>query len=321
MNRIDRLAAIVIQLQSKRLVKAMDIADKFSISLRTVYRDIRALEEAGVPVAGEAGFGYRLMEGYKLPPVMFNEDEASALLTAGKLMQSMSDGTSSKHYVSALDKIKAVLRLSEKDHLEEIDQHIAVVSHPAIVYEKPFELHLQKILKSIASGTVVDINYTSIEKSETLQRKVEPVGIYYKINHWYLIAFCRLRKDYRSFRTDKINTLTSTDERIKQNHPPLQSFIREVVAKRQVQEVVIEVKKDMIKYLGEQKYYNGFVKEEEMGEFVRMTFLCGSLTGFVRWFIMFADRAKIIEPLQLNDLVAELAENIIKNLNVNQLVV
>jgi len=75
MNRIDRLAAILIQLQSRRLVKAQDIADKFSISLRTVYRDVRALEEAGVPVIGEAGTGYKLMEGYKLPPVMFNHDD------------------------------------------------------------------------------------------------------------------------------------------------------------------------------------------------------------------------------------------------------
>src|SRR5678816_3495463 len=115
MNRIDRLSAILIQLQSRTLVKAQQIADKFSISLRTVYRDVHALQEAGVPVIGEAGTGYSLMEGYKLPPVMFNEEEASALLTAAKLMQSKTDASSSKHYGSALDKIKAVLRLTEKD--------------------------------------------------------------------------------------------------------------------------------------------------------------------------------------------------------------
>jgi predicted DNA-binding transcriptional regulator YafY len=125
MNRIDRLAAILIQLQSRPLVKAQDIATKFSISLRTVYRDVKALEEAGVPVIGEAGTGYRLMEGYKLPPVMFNMDEATALLTASKLVQSKTDAGISKHYIAALDKIRAILRHSEKDHIEEIDDHIA----------------------------------------------------------------------------------------------------------------------------------------------------------------------------------------------------
>ncbi len=96
------------------------------------------------------------MEGYKLQPVMFNQDEASALLTAAKPMQSMSDKNTSKHYISALDKIKAVLRLAEKDHLEEIDERIAVVSHPAFVDEKSSELHLQKILRAIASAAVIE---------------------------------------------------------------------------------------------------------------------------------------------------------------------
>jgi predicted DNA-binding transcriptional regulator YafY len=312
MNRIDRLAAIVIQLQSKRLIKAQDIAEKFSISLRTVYRDVNALIEAGVPVIGEAGIGYRLMDGYKLPPVMFNEDEASALLTAGKLMQSLSDESSSKHYTSALDKIRAVLRMTEKDHIEEIDDHIAVVSHPAIIYKKPSELHLPKILKAIGSSTVININYTSLEKNETLGRNVEPIGIYFQGSHWYLIAFCCLRNDYRNFRTDKINKIIFTDEKISKTHPPLHSFLKQLAEKRQVQKVVMDVERDVVKYLGEQRYYHGFIKEEEAGEMIRMTFLCGSLTGFARWFMMFGDHAKIIEPSKLNEVITNVAKNILE---------
>ena len=319
MNRIDRLAAIIIQLQSRPLVKAQNIADKFSISLRTVYRDVHALEEAGVPVIGEAGIGYRLMEGYKLPPVMFTPDEVSAMLTASKLMQSMSDENSSNHYISALDKIKAVLRLAEKDHIEEIDEHVAVVSHPSFVYEKQSELHLPKILRAIASSKVVEMNYTSIEKKESLQRKAEPVGIYYQGSHWYLIAFCLLRNGYRNFRTDKIDKLHVTDESMVQVHPPLQSFINQVAEKKQLQKVVIDVDMDTIKYFGEQKYYNGFVKEEVIGEYMRMTFLCGSLMGFSRWFMLFGDRATIVEPLVLNDMVSEIAENILKKIELNQM--
>lgn len=319
MNRIDRLAAIIIQLQSRPLVKAQDIAYKFSISLRTVYRDVHALEEAGVPVIGEAGIGYRLMEGYKLPPVMFNPDEVSAMLTASKLMQTMSDENSSNHYISALDKIKAVLRLAEKTHIEEINEHVAVVSHPTFAYEKPAQLHLPKILRAISTSKVVEMNYTSIEKNETLQRKVEPVGIYYQGSHWYLIAFCRLRNGYRNFRTDKIDKLQVTDENMIQVHPPLQSFINQVAEKKQLQKVVIDVDLDIIKYFGEQKYYNGFVKEEIVGDYMRMTFLCGSLMGFSRWFMLFGDKATIVEPLELNDMVSEIAENILKKIEINQM--
>ncbi|MBD0365067.1 MAG: YafY family transcriptional regulator [Flavisolibacter sp.] len=312
MNRIDRLAAILIQLQSRPLVKAQDIAAKFSISLRTVYRDIRALEEAGVPIIGEAGTGYRLMEGYKLPPVMLNQDEAAAMLTAAKLMQTMSDAPLSKYYNSALDKIKAVLRSTEKYHIAEMDEHIAVVSHPTFVYEKPAELHLPKILQAIASSNLLEFNYTSIGKNELLLRKAEPIGIYYQNTHWYLVAYCHLRKDYRTFRTDKISKLVIADEKMSQQHPPLQHFINHEAEKKQLKKVVIDVESQVVKYFGEQKYYNGFVKEEALGDNVRMTFLTQSLTGFARWFILFGDYATIVEPTELKELIAGLAEKILE---------
>lgn len=312
MNRTDRLAAILIQLQSRPLIKGRDLAERFSISLRTVYRDIHALEEAGVPVIGEGGTGYRLMEGYKLPPVMFTADEASALLTAAKLIKSKTDVNTSAHYNSALDKIKAVLRAKEKDHIAEIDAHIAVVSHPAIVYDPPQNLHLQPVLKAIAAKNVMEIRYTSIDKNETLLRKVEPVGVYYLGSHWYLVAFCRLRNDYRNFRTDKISQATVTTETISRQHPSLQRFISEMTAERELRKVVIDVPPDIVKYFGDQKYYNGFVKEENFAGKVRMTFLTGSLTGFARWFMIFGDQVSIIEPLELGEMVSLLATDILK---------
>jgi predicted DNA-binding transcriptional regulator YafY len=301
-------------------VKAQDIADKFSISLRTVYRDVKALEEAGVPVIGEAGTGYRLMEGYKLPPVMFNMDEATALLTASKLVQSKTDAGISKHFTSALDKIRAILRHSEKDHIEEIDEHIVVMNHPAIVYQPQTDLHLQPILKAIGSSLVIEMDYTSLEKNETTRRKVEPVGIYYLGSHWYLIAWCQLRIDYRNFRTDKIMRLTITNETNSKTHPPLQSFMDKMSADREVQKVVIDIEPGIVKYLGEQKYYNGYLKEEKAGDYVRMTFLTGSLMGFCRWFMLYGDHAKIVEPAELSDMVSRVAENILKKIEETQLV-
>lgn len=104
------------------------------------------------------------------------------------------------------------------------------------------------------------------------------------------------------------------NEKFDQTHPPLQSFINQLSEQRQVQKVVIDVEKDIIKYFGEQKYYNGFVKEEDYGEHIRMTFLSGSLTGFARWFMLFGDKAKIVEPLKLNDMITEIARNILKKI-------
>ncbi|HZB12127.1 MAG TPA: HTH domain-containing protein, partial [Chryseolinea sp.] len=106
MNRIDRLTAILIQMQTKRVVKAEEIADRFEISLRTVYRDVKALMEAGVPIGSEAGKGYFIVDGYHLPPVMFTQEEGSAMLFAGKLVEKMTDKSIRKEFESALLKIK-----------------------------------------------------------------------------------------------------------------------------------------------------------------------------------------------------------------------
>lgn len=112
--RLARLAAIMTQLQSKRIVTAKDIAEKHNISIRTVYRDIRTLEKSGIPIVTEEGKGYSIMEGYKLPPVMFTEEEANALITAEQLILKNKDQSLTDHYVSAVTKIKSILKLSQK---------------------------------------------------------------------------------------------------------------------------------------------------------------------------------------------------------------
>src|SRR5918993_4528957 len=137
MNRIDRLTAILIQMQTKRVVKAEEIADRFEISLRTVYRDVKALMEAGVPIGSEAGKGYFIVDGYHLPPVMFSQHEASAMSLAGKLVEKMTDLSVRKAYESALLKIKSVLNQSEKDHLENLQSSIQVLRYPEETLASP----------------------------------------------------------------------------------------------------------------------------------------------------------------------------------------
>lgn len=310
MNRIDRLNAILIQLQTKRKIKAQEIADKFGISLRTVYRDVKALEAAGVPVIGEAGSGYQLMEGYRLPPVQFCREEAAALLTAGKLIHSMADRQVAKQYHSALDKIKAVLRMTEKDLLEQIDNHIAVLPYTHPQYQKPDELHLSTILDAIGQSRVLEMHYHSIGKRERLKRSLEPIGIYYQGGQWYLLGYCRMRMDYRVFRTDRIEQLFLSDQHFTPSHPPLQQLLDTAMHQADLKQVVMDVDPDWVQYLGTQKYYNGFVREELHEGMVRMTFFTASFCGFARWYLMFGDQANIVSPQALKDEVAALLEKI-----------
>ncbi|WP_423148445.1 helix-turn-helix transcriptional regulator [Rubrolithibacter danxiaensis] len=314
MNRIDRLSAILIQLQSKRVVKARDISERFEISLRTVYRDIRALEEAGIPLIGEAGTGYSLSDGYRLPPVMFNREEALAFLTAEKLVEKLTDDGLSATFKSAMYKIKAILRTGEKDLLEQIDSHIEVLkSRPQVQRNLDLNL-LQTILQSIAEKKVMSLDYFTHWRQENTKRFIEPVGTFYLDRYWHLIAFCHLRNDYRDFRLDRVSRLNLTSDSFRQDHPPLKKYLQELYRERDLQEVVISCNRQMHKYLDEQKYYNGFVSEIQNGDKVDMTFFTASLSHFARWFLMFGDQACIIKPVVLKEKVRALIDKISSDL-------
>jgi len=310
MTRFDRITAILIQLQSKKIVTAQEIADRFEISLRTVYRDIRSLEEAGVPIVSEAGVGYSMMEGYRLPPVVFSKEEALSFITAEKLMDRFSDYSINKDYQSALFKVKAVLRNSEKESIERVGGRITVLPNSYVpdVNSTP----LGKIMAGIESRTALSIKYLANHSLELSSRIVEPVGVFHQGQHWHMIAYCRLRKDYRDFRLDRIQKIENKEEKIGKTHPELKTFLNKFSSEQQLTEVIIEVKRDKYRHIGDQKYYNGFISQEVLSDVVRMTFLTESIEGFARWYLMIGDVTKIIKPPLLVKRVKELASEILK---------
>jgi predicted DNA-binding transcriptional regulator YafY len=289
------------------VVKAGDIADRFNISLRTVYRDIKTLEEAGIPLIGEAGVGYSIMDGYRLPPVMFTREEATAFLTAEKLMEKLTDPLSDEHYKSAMYKIRSVLRMAEKDFLENIDGHIEVLKSRRLPGAKLDLNPLQIILKGIGDRTVLSIHYFAFHSQEKSERCIEPVGVFYQDSYWHLIAWCRLRTDYRDFRLDRISDISLTGERFRTQHPNLNEYISHSAKEKNLQEVIIRVEKRVVPYINEQRYYNGFISEREVDGMLEMTFLTEFLEGFVRWLLMYGDLAEIVSPKELKDKVREIS--------------
>ncbi|MBC7914735.1 MAG: YafY family transcriptional regulator [Pyrinomonadaceae bacterium] len=315
MNRIDRLSAILIQLQSQRVVKAQDIALRFEISLRTVYRDVKALEQAGIPVIGEAGIGYSLVEGYRLPPVMFTREEASAFLTAEKLVERLTDSATSTDFKSAMYKIKSVLRTTEKDYLEHLDSHIEVLKSRRQLQSRTDLNLLPTILSGISEKKALRLNYFTQYRQENSERIIEPVGVIYLDNYWHLIAFCKMREAMRDFRMDRILDLALTSETFQHKHPTLQEYLKKENRERELFEIIIQVNKKIHQYLDEQKYYNGFISETHSGDDVVMNFLCCSLEGFARWYMMFGSEARIIKPQLLKERVRILLAQLDFNLS------
>lgn len=310
MNRIDRISAILIHLQSRKVVKAQDIADRFAISLRTVYRDIRTLEQAGIPLMGEAGLGYSLVEGYRLPPIMFSPEEALAFLTAEKLVAQLTDGPNAVNYSSAMYKIKAVLDQDKKDLLQNIGDHIEVFKRPGDGGIQPNLNLLQAVLKSIDQRKVLEIKYHARYNQQKTERFIEPLGVFYSDNCWHLIAFCRMRDDYRDFRFDRIFSMDLTEMDFCKEHQTLKEYLArydlDSPQRSKLPLVKMRINKEKAYWLGNQKYHQGFISETEENGQVEMSFLSSSLHGFARWFMMFGDQAEIIQPEALKAEVRKL---------------
>jgi predicted DNA-binding transcriptional regulator YafY len=219
-KRLSRLTAILTQLQTKRLTTATNLADKFNVSIRTIYRDIRALEQAGVPVLTEDGKGYTLMEGYKIPPVMFTENQANALILAEQLVLKNKDTSFIKDYTEAIDKIKAVLKQADKDKANLLADRTRFEQN---INRERNSNNISQLQQALTNFCLIKIDYTN-EKDKTTSRTVEPFALISTTENWLLIAWCRLRKEFRFFRLDRIKKLHILDEKFAPHKMTLQEY-------------------------------------------------------------------------------------------------
>lgn len=310
MNRIDRLTAILIHLQSKRVVKAEEISQRFSMSMRTVYRDVKALMEAGVPIGSEPGKGYFIVEGYHLPPVMFTQDEASSMLLAGKLVEKLTDNSVRISFDSALHKVKAVLSASEKDHLESLQNLVQVLERPRVTEEnrETFPDHfLTAIQRAVVKKQVLKIDYTN-NQQELTSREVEPIGIFYYGAAWHLIAWCRLRNGYRDFRADRIRNLINTELSFEpRNLISLQEYFQSM---HQSHEGLIRATVTFDKAALKNRQVYGGLSQKDLGDKIQVDFLVDNLVYIGRMLLMYGSAATIEGPEELKALMADLTEEL-----------
>lgn len=310
MNRIERLHAITTVLQSKRIVKAEELARKFEVSLRTIYRDIRSLEASGMPIGAEAGIGYFLIDGYHLPPIMFTKEEGRSLIMAGKLMEKISDPSVNVPFQAALTKVRAVLDNEKKDDLQGLEESIIVNPFPDQP-PAPNNAVLDKIKEGIVRKNVLEIEYFSNYKGEATTRHVESIGLTFYSNHWHLIGYCQLRRDYRDFRTDRMGKVRVLSERFQPfKHPSLQEYIDKMFQDTDLQQVVIKVHESIFRYITDTKYNMGLVQENRDGEYWTLTFASSCLGYFARWLLLMLDKVEVLEPLALQETIQKMVQTL-----------
>ena len=201
MSQLPRLISILTLLKSKRLITAVEISQKFDVSLRTIYRDIKKLEQAGVPVITIEGKGYSIMDGYTVSPIQFRQEEVNALITAEKIIaQSIYDSLITE-FGSALTKIKSTFQSTMQTKSELLDAKMLVVSTTKSNLQSNA---LSTLQMAMTNFHLVKIKYQKAKSNEISEREIETSAIYCFDEVWMVIAWCHLRNDYRNFRIDRI---------------------------------------------------------------------------------------------------------------------
>jgi predicted DNA-binding transcriptional regulator YafY len=287
MNRTDRLLAIVLELQARGNVRAEDLSRTFEVSKRTIYRDITALSEARVPIIASPGTGYRLMDGYFLPPLSFTPDEAAMLVLGARSVSFAVDPAYREAARDAVRKLEAVLPEPSRAHIQDLHENMRIFGGWASPADRD---KLAALRDAILDRHVVSLRYHSPRYDAPEQRDVEPYSLAYYRNVWHLTAWCRLRLDMREFRLDRIDDLAVREEQFTRDPDRAELAQRDKTGRTLI--VRVRFAERAVRWVREERHW-GFVEEQPGGV---MVFAVERPGDIAPWLLRWGRAAEVLEP-------------------------
>ena len=309
MNKTDRLLAIVLELQRRGQLRAEDLAETFERSPRTIYRDILALGEAGVPILAVPGHGYSLMEGYFLPPLSFTTEEAMMVLLGSDSMARNFDAQYRAAAESAVRKIESVLPERLREDVQYLQSNIRVIGRGTDGETKQHEL-LQTLRRALLDRHTIRFCYHARHSGGSLVREADPYGLAYVRNAWYLAAYCHLRQEIHPFRLDrmeKLEVLSSTFTR------PA-TFWAALEQKNQARTMTVRVLFgwEIARWVREERSYY-VTAEEETSDGLLVTLTVRQESEILQWLLSWGSQCRVVEPDSLRAHLAEEARAMLQN--------
>jgi predicted DNA-binding transcriptional regulator YafY len=313
MNKTDRLLAIVLELQRRGRQRAEDLADTFETSKRTIYRDILALCEAGVPIVATPGQGYALMKGYFLPPLSFTSEEATMLLLGSDFMAQNFDAQYRMAAEGASRKIEGVLPEKLRADVHYLQSNIRFVG-TGLTYNPKERETLQQLRRAILDRVTVRFcyhtRYSSDGQSAATTRSADPYGLAYFLNNWHLVAYCHMRQDIRNFRLDRIDDLELLPATF--NRPADFQLGRNTEHGERNLVVRALFDQAIARWVHENRSYY-VTSEEETDEGLLVTLRIRQESEVTQWFLGWGSHVRILEPASLRELLAAEARKMLQN--------
>jgi predicted DNA-binding transcriptional regulator YafY len=313
MNRTDRLLAIVLELQGKGRQRAEDLAATFEISKRTIYRDIQALGEAGVPLISVPGQGYSLMKGYFLPPLSFSTDEATMLLLGSDYMAQNFDAQNRGAAQSASRKIEGVLPEKLREEVHYLQNSIRFITAGTVEDKAETEM-LRQLRRAIIERITVRFRYhtryATSGHSEQHTREANPYGLIHSLNSWHLVGYCHLRHDIRNFRLDRVERL----ELLPQTFQRPNDFKMQENRRDEQNGIVVRARfdKEIARWVRESRSYYTVAEEEDAAGLL-VTLQVRQENEILQWLLSWGQHVQVLEPSTLRQTIAEEAKEMLSH--------
>ncbi len=303
MNRTDRLLAIVLELQGRDRVTAEELARTFEVTKRTIYRDVAALNESGVPVVSAAGQGYWLMEGYFLPPVSLTPDEAVMLTLGSEVMAQSFDAQYQEAAKTASRKIEAVLSRTVQRDVAYFKENVRFISLDSKVLS---DVHatLRSVRLAILEQKSLHLSYLKRaggDRGELTKRTVDPHGLVHFNGAWMLAAYCHLREAMRMFKLERVRRITVLPETFTRQAG---FSLHEYHAPTPEATVDLLFDNEVAQWVRERPVFHGSVYEDTL-EGLRVTLSVRRPDETLSWILSWGAKVRVLSPESLRDRLRE----------------
>ncbi|KMP25683.1 transcriptional regulator [Bacillus cereus] len=298
--KLERLISIIFKLLNNEILSASSLADEFQVSPRTIYRDIEAICAAGIPVVSYQGTngGFGIIKGYKFDKSLMGSYDIPNLIT---VLSSLSNIFKDKEIEHTIDRLKLLdTNSNNKSLLVDLESHRTEPNS------------LMSLRKAIHEKKVTHFNYVS-NKNEFTSREVEPIHLHYKFRNWYLYGYCRERQNYREFRVSRMMDVTLTQEKFLQNHEIKDEAFysnRNLVG---FEDVVIWVSPNSLAEALDQFQNSSKTINDDGSMTITISVYQPLQAGWLKSILLsFGSGAKIVKPMELQSILIDEAQKIIK---------
>lgn len=312
MNKTDRMLAIVLELQGKGRQRAEDLAETFETSKRTIYRDIQALCEAGVPLISTPGQGYALMQGYFLPPLSFTTEEATMLLLGSDYMAQNFDAQYRDAAQAASRKIAGVLPKRLQGDVRYLQQSIRFIvpETPGGEIERD---KLQKLRRAILERVTVCFHYHTRygqnDQPSQNTREADPYGLVYFANAWHLVAYCHLRQGLRNFRLERMEDLELLNRTFQRP-----TDFKMAKPAGEARKIIVRAlfDREIARWVHEARPYST-ISSEETPDGLLLTFAVRQESEIRHWLLSWGSHVRVLAPESLRKYMLAEAEAMKRN--------